>query len=209
MNEQDRKRAQLSKHVLTEILSGPCPASHQTEPVRLFRMAEPGTRVMSVDLFFGAGRIWISGDLRVTEDRGVISDLGYGLSWFAGQLYPDYLAEKFLRKRHVPTRAVAELMDRAERYFEDHCVDEPDEEDRQVKRALEEAAAQGEHGPCASSHELFELFGDLGLDTSDGAPGWGYDPDEVEWLSAIQQRFAELYTAADGSTSMRASCSLA
>lgn len=199
-------RDALRRHVLNEHVRAPCVDGSQREDVRVFRMAEPGTRMMSVDLIFAAGRIFISGDLRVTDHHGLVSGIGYGVDWFVatGPCDESYLAEKFLRKRHVPALAVAGVRDAAARFFEDRHIDgeEPTEEEREQKAALEEAAARGEGGPCASSHELYELYDGLEIDVSDGVPGWGYDPREVGWLAAVQQRFAELY-AAGGSTSIR------
>lgn len=196
MKTSESKALALSRHVLTEVEAG--------REVRYFRMAEPGTRVMSVDLIFADGRIFISGDLRITDAaNGVISALNYGVEWFVGKLGADYLAKKFLRKRHVPALAVEQVKDQAARLFEERFTEgeEPDEEAREAKNMLDAVANDGEGGRCGSSHELWELYSDLGIDTSDGVPGWGYDPNEVEWLAAVQRRFAELYAARE-STSM-------
>jgi hypothetical protein len=43
------------------------------------------------------GRLIITGDVYPGQ-RGVIGDLSYGISWFGGQIAPQYLAEKFFRK---------------------------------------------------------------------------------------------------------------
>lgn len=188
----------LKNHVLSK--SAHVTAADGSNVVQVFRMAEPGTRMMSVDLIFAANRIFISGDLRVTGDRGVVSDLGYGLAWFAGLNGEDYLAEKFLRKRYVPELAVEGLKDLAERYFADRFLEdeEPTDEAKWKKLRIDEEVERGTSGACCSQTELYEFFQELNLDTSDGVPGFGYDPAEVGWLAAIQQRFAELYAAEFG-----------
>jgi hypothetical protein len=45
------------------------------------------------------------------------------------------------------------------------------------------------------TYQLRDELEDIGYDTSDGIPGWTYDPNEAAWLCAIQQSFARLYSA--------------
>lgn len=189
MNDADqaRRMAELKSHVLTEIVSTP--------EVRVFKMAQPGTRMMSVDVVFTAGRIWLSGDLIVGDGRGVISDLSYGLNWFAGQLGADYLAEKFLRKRFVPELAICAMHTAIGDLREQHEGEEMPEMDAMRIRRLEEALEDADDHSGVTRHA--EAFHDFWCETMicyEGE-GYGYDPTEQGWLAAIQERFAELYAA--------------
>ena len=46
-----------------------------------------------------------------------------------------------------------------------------------------------------SDSRLYDRLHEVELEhlTDDGVPGWGYDPDEVAWLVAIQQCFRRTY----------------
>lgn len=72
--------------------------------------------VMSCYILFTPAGIVITGDLRV-ENHGVIAP-GYGKDWFAQDLEPRYLAEKFLRKDWIPQAAIEFWRDRLEEYKE-------------------------------------------------------------------------------------------
>lgn len=106
------------------------------------------------------------------------------IAWFAGDLSPDYLAGKALSKRWVPSLASASLFDLASD-MEDHDG---------VPETVADLRAIAANMPD-SEHEFAELLDNVGFDLSEGLPGWGYDPDEVSHLSALQRRFAELYLA--------------
>lgn len=69
---------------------------HNDDFCKAFRLRKYPDRLdMSTIILFTCNQIILTGDLRITR-HGLASDFGYGLEWFAEQLDPEYLAEKFL-----------------------------------------------------------------------------------------------------------------
>ena len=95
----------MSGHVLVPLLneSGFC----------AYKMWKPGTNILSTLITFTPCGIVLQGDL--TPERNGSASRGYGEEWFSGDLYPDYLAEKFLQKRWVPEEALKKFR----RYLEE------------------------------------------------------------------------------------------
>lgn len=88
----------LKDHVLVEVPTG---------DIRTFYLKRPEkSRMMSALLIFSPEGIIICGDLRI-GDHGVVSDYGYGLDWFAGELGEDYLCSKFLKREWQSEVAMA------------------------------------------------------------------------------------------------------
>lgn len=180
----------------------------------VLRNVERSTRIDSCRIIFTPDGIVICGDLCPGDGNngGLVSDLGYGLGWFAGELGSDYLCSKFLRQKFVPQLAMKEIESWVDaindrRYDAEDKVSEIEdgEGDDMFSACLDDSNAQeridalediiykldcnemGEHG-------LHEALGDLDCDyVCEGVPGYGYEPRDENLLSAIQRRFAYLY----------------
>lgn len=181
----------------------------------------PDTRVMSTNMMFVENRIIVFGDVAVVRG-GVISDIGYDLNWFARHLDYDYLAEKFLKTKWVKEYAIewwkeqlvqykeelAQLQTELQDAYELEFPYEPRDwrvcgkrfENINIITALiefieqiaqEEVTADWiyENQPAYRRESRFYTY----FDSSDGFGGYGYDPNELGWLYAIQHRFAEAY----------------
>lgn len=155
----------------------------ETEQVQSYYIKQPKTRMMSTLVTFTPEGIVLQGDF-TPEHNGSASCIGYERAWFAGQLSPEYLASKFLTHKWSCEVAVEKL-----RWM---ASDEYDLDNRETRRALLELA---NHVECSEADQsvIYERFLDLGLETADGIPGWGYDPNEAARLVAIQRKFAELW----------------
>ena len=157
----------------------------------------PGNgRMGSFMVCFTSEGIAIMGDWAPCH-HGVCSVSGYGRRWFAGELSPSYLAEKFLRKVWVPEYAAEELRDPSGWLREDL-------DDDQLSR-IDELCGRLEGGDLAHEcmgarfyDDLSEIDHDL---VSDGIPGMGYRPGDLGMLVAIQRKFAELHAAEELSLS--------
>ena len=165
----------LAGHELTVVADTPL--------VKCFRMAKPGTRVMSVVITFTPEGIVIQGDF-TPERNGSVSCIGYSLAWFAGRLGGSYLCEKFLTQRYVLELAVAELRDPQSHWREDATPDQLAGLDECARRV-----ADYYYGP----ERLYDALADLGYPCDEGTPGFNYDPKESAALHAIQKRFSQLY----------------
>lgn len=171
-----------------------------------YRLAVPGTRDGSCEVIFSPEGICILGDL-VPCERGVISSREYNGWWLAGATNPAYLAEKFLTKRWVPELAAQAIEDWLTSGDESLLAQgrpfkrDEDGESELLGRIVD---APGELRYGERGEEwLLELCDDIEREIGvrvhdDGMPGWGYEPGEVELLSAIQKRFAELWRAGAG-----------
>ncbi len=154
--------------------------------VRAWYLRRPSEgRMMSTLVLETPEGLVICGDL-CPRDRGVVSDLGYGAAWFAGQLSPDYLCSKFLRKEWVPEAAAEKLLDLIA-----EAVTEGD-------LSAEDAATHG--AEVRNEHDLTpdrarEIFENAGLREFTDYDWNEYDPNDTRWLIAIQRRFAALYHA--------------
>jgi hypothetical protein len=163
-------------------------------PVQTFRMRRPDTSVYSVCIIFAENRIFITGDIMLGEKgQGVISSFGYGLGWFTGQLGWDYLASKFLSNNHWDEHRAAEwCREMAEDYKKGSMTD--DEEESKSK-ALEYDRLAGQLDDISLDvNEFYSALKEIDEGWDDSCPGYGYDAAEAGWLSAIQQRFAQLYS---------------
>ena len=126
--------------------------------------------------------------------RGVVSDLGYGLSWFARSSgSPHYLASKFLADDFHPELAAeglranaAQIKREAEEYPDDA---DPEVVADQIER-LNDLAASVE-AEEEGKHAVWELWSDIYGDT-EGCPGWGPNPRDFRLLVAIACRLKAL-----------------
>ena len=173
-------REALAGHVLCPVLdSGDFTAFH------LKRVGEG--RMMSTLIVFTPEGIVIQGDL-TPERNGTVSNYGYGLGWFCGQLGEDYLCSKFLEKKFVPEFAMRGLryeilQQRRDGYLEKDKARELWDSMRWLDDPI-------------SPERTYKFWTDeLRNDSGEGCPGYGYEPGEAGWLCAIQQRFSELYNA--------------
>lgn len=149
-----------------------------------YYIRKPGTRIMSTLILFTPEGIVLQGDF-TPEDHGSVSAHNYKLGWFAGELSPLYLCEKFLQKKWSREVAVEILRDPQSCWREDQ---EP-----AVLGKLDDLAQEVEH-EVAAEEEIYDLLTDLGFDCCGDLPGWGYDPTEAVSLCAIQRKFAQLWT---------------
>lgn len=69
-------RAELAAHRLRQV----CNAGG----VRVFRMAKPGTGQMTIDLAFIGERTVVTADALFGSAHGLVGELSYGFTWFAG-----------------------------------------------------------------------------------------------------------------------------
>ena len=78
---------ELSRHFLYQVVD--------TVDVQAYYLKRPGgSRCMSTYIMFTPEGIMITGDL--CPHYGVVSNHGYGVGWFSGQLSPSYLCKKFM-----------------------------------------------------------------------------------------------------------------
>lgn len=160
----------------------------RTPNVEMYYLREPDQgRMMSTLIMFTPEGIVITGDLSPgPRSAGVISDLGYGIDWFAGRLDYAYLAEKFLDKQWDSEYSADVLRQhtKAGGVYEDWS-----KENKNAVRDVAQCCENGEIGP----HQLAEELYNLGDKDVDGMPGSTYSESDLVWLSAIQQTFAKLY----------------
>lgn len=163
--------------------------SEVTPKTRTFRLSEGNKRCMSCLITFTPEGITISGDI-TPIGRGVTSSLGYGIDWFASELSPDYLAEKFLERKFVPEIAAEEMKD-PENWVQESLLDMEDDREQKIAELndLINDVECGEVGP----ERLGDRLLDIGISPYDGLPGYCYHPNELAILVSIQRRFAALY----------------
>ena len=173
---------------------------------RAFMMKQRGYegRMGSTLLMETPEGVVITGDLCPRANtRGVISDLGYNLGWFAGTSSADYLASKFLEKgwhaelaqRDMEVMAKAVL---AREYDDAEWAeildgdDPPGERRRELAKQLRSLGRRADDmGGVSFMDEYHTEIHDDFEDT----PGVGYDPDQLKMLCIIQSRFSVLYNA--------------
>jgi hypothetical protein len=156
-----------------------------TEGVRVAVMRREGTGVYLVQICETPTGLTITGDLLIT-DLGVVHARGKSLAWFAGELGESYLAEKFLQKGWNVGLAREDLQ----------VIAQNDDPDAQVEpltlACLNEELRRDREDElrrcCAAVAEEMQL---------ERTPGFGYDPVEVGWLAAVQQRFSALWRERD------------
>jgi len=180
-----------------------CELSEVSEKTQSFYLKIPGEgRMESCLVTFTPEGIVIHGDLTPCRN-GVISCYGKGINWFRGELSPCYLAEKFLEKGFHAKEAAKEMRDHQ------HWIHGDPEDDLSTPLTAEdwekeviELCDDLEYGDC-THQDLYEWLSDRDIDTDD-IPGWTYNPRDVKLLSAIQERFAELYNAMRASETTKA-----
>lgn len=160
----------LARHQLTELVAG--------NGIRAFSMSRPDSRTYSVLLLFTPEGIVLMGDLQI-EGRATVSQFGYGLDWWAGEMDEAYLVSKFLSKKWLPEKAMADLRECAE------AAETPKQQARFA--ALLDIDTQD---------ELMDLALTIGVscDELEGV-GMAYDPTAAGWLCAVHQRFRKLWGA--------------
>jgi len=153
----------------------------ETDKVQVYRLAKPGTRIDSVQITFSPEGIAIQGD-QCVAGNGVCSSYGYGRGWFAGQLAPSYLAEKFFPTEWVPALLEGNLRDAvADRDAWGLTPAQIDD----VLELLE--SNDGLHqAEVMNALDWWDDIWELGI---------GRDPNYVRRLSAIQRAFAAKYAA--------------
>ena len=197
----------LEDHELRRLVSV-TPDFPKARPTEIWWMQRPGTSMMRVELVFAPSGIVLLGDLTPTRN-GVISRAGYGISWFGSKQSEGYLCSKFLEETWVPSKCAAYLRELLANETEEAvpvdwgnlangATEEPElheeltAEQAELLRNLVSDLGRGE----ASEGMVYDEMSRVGFSMDDGIPGYDYDPTAAGWLCAIQQRFAELYTAA-------------
>jgi len=145
-----------------------------------------------------AEQIIITGDL-CPGSNGILSDFGYGVGWFGRKQSEEYLCSKFLRREWVPDAAL-----RALRYALQEEIDSSDRDDSDVRATRIEALTEaiddigdeptGESSVARTSEAFYEFWNETFGDSPENQ-GMDYNPRDAGWLCAIQQRFAECYSA--------------
>lgn len=158
----------FSRHVLEVLV--------ETEHVQCYRLREPGTRNCLIQITATPEGICIQGDYTPEDRHGTCA--AKPLAWFAGDLSPDYLAEKFLHKGWHAELARTDLK----------ALLDAGEIDAGLYTTLTGATHDGEAA-------FYTTCTEVGRDPVDGVPGWGYDPNAVYRLSKIQRTFACLWAA--------------
>jgi hypothetical protein len=194
----DNYRKQFADYTMTE---------HGAEPARIFHLRKPGWGGMEgVDIVFlgsdTVDRIVITGDLCPNDNQGCVSNVRYGLGWFARPQGGKYLCGRFLRETWVPECALAGLRDALAEQRRILAEDEPDANERRdvEKRigALEEAIEAAALGDSDDPTRSAEAFSDWWCDTFNDGPedtGYGYDPRDEALLVVIHETFVRLYAA--------------
>jgi hypothetical protein len=200
-------RRLLEKHVLTEVpaLVAGTRIFYLHPPDVTLRGTRPGRRMLTTCFIFSPEGIVIVGDVSVRSCKnGVISDFGYGLEWFAGQLGEDYLCEKFLRRVWHPYHALEYLKSVRDDQVADLARDDFEgdrDEKNEVVDQLNISIARGTSDDDLAQEEFYELLAAIQHDPEGG--GYGYSPDEADLLCALQQRFSAAYALLPQETEKR------
>jgi len=144
----------------------------------------------TVILFHHEGII-LTGDLKPGR-RGVISDIGYGLEWFAKDFKGsgEYLCSKFLEKtwqNEVARQDVWRLHQEA--------IEESKEwgDDSLMLYASKWKRMHGEWDDFWTETHVFEHAVEIEQDAWEYHLGWDYNLADAGWLTSIQIQFSELY----------------
>ena len=193
--------AQYDKSLADTVLTEEMP-NGALDPYRAYRLAKPGTRINSVRIIQTPEGVLLAGDLTPNDNRGILSDTGKNIAWFAGDLPGHYLCEKFLRKAwHADLAALTlhrwlkegeDTWGQSLDIYQTSPVAASWEGKISYRNAISRAARLLECDDM-EARELYEMIGRYGYDTGDGIPGYGYDLRDVALLCAIQGRFAHLY----------------
>ncbi len=165
----------------------------------VFVMKKKGTSVRKVQITFTPEGIAIQGDVGLgPSNHGVCSGPGYGLRWWVSLLSEGYLAEKFLHRCWTRERALEECEWRRDEAARELAAEEAKEDEERIteqKAMLKtwDIVIRGLDGGDFGESDLYSALDEAGYDCSDGAPGWGYDINDMGWLAAIQQTFKRLW----------------
>lgn len=147
-----------------------------------------GGRMMATLILSTVEGLVIMGDL-CPGQNGAISCLGYGAGWFGGRLSEQYLCSKFMGRVFVPEIGDEALRHRIIEARRGGAVSK--DSARDAYNATRDAVANG----ALSGDRAYDIHTNIaGLQDFESL-GYDYEPGEAGWLCAIQQRFAELYTA--------------
>ena len=197
----EQLRKQYDKSLADTVLTEEMP-NGVLDPYRAYRLAKPGTGSNSVRIIQTPEGVLLAGDLTPNDNRGLLSDMGKNIAWFAGDLPGHYLCEKFLRKAWHADVAALRLRHWLKEGTDDwhtsldiyqtnphpRCA----EDMIQYRNAISRCARELEHENMEAA-ELYDMLCEYGYETGDGIPGYGYDLRDVGLLTAIQSRFAKLY----------------
>ncbi len=149
------------------------------------RMGIPGDGIYAVHLIEFANRICITGDIRLGGNEcGIVSNVGYKLSWFAGQLSEGYLCEKFSLSREWQWKVAVEEINT---YIKDEGGWYRDNADK-FRKFIK---SPGWKYDVPTEAEFYEFMTDLGDDCCEML-GYDYPRGQAGWLCAVQQRYSEL-----------------
>lgn len=163
-----------ANHVLTPLI--------ETPPVKCYRVGRRGERNYSFLVTFDPEGIVLQGD--ITPEPNGSTSRGKDLWWFAANLSPDYLAEKFLQPRVTVERAKYDLDTML-----DDLLDDPTDWNVGAAAAIRRAQRQVDNGDLdGAAHTLNEE----GLN-DERSLGFGYDPQQVVVLAGLQRTFSRLW----------------
>jgi hypothetical protein len=174
----------------------------KTDKITAYYMKVLGQgRMMSTLLLFTVEGIVIMGDL-CPDHNGVISCLGYDLSWFGSYKSEDYLCEKFLRKEFVKELALKSFKKELLRVRHEQpyqlrptrkMYSYPNSWDNYLSKERARELWDWADNDCdeLDESEVYSKWGEI----SDQSPEdwYGYNPNVASWLCAIQQKFSQLY----------------
>ncbi len=182
---KDFRQMALADHVITQLYD----TGEGANPRHVgFSLKRPGTGAFGFEVHFTGYGIFLQGDLSPVRSGGFGCRQYKTLGWFLGELSSGYMAAKFLEKGYRPELAASDL-EGLMQDNEDWGISEKSLSD------LKEIVAELRLGDLVSDSRLYDRLHEVDLEhlTDDGVPGWGYDPDEVAWLVAIQQCFRRTY----------------
>ena len=166
--------------------------------VSMYLLKKPGTWNYSCQITFSPAGIAIQGDITPEDNNGSCSR-GKSLEWFAGELSPDYLASKFLRRKWSEELCKRDLNRRIGEAQELYEVQKADNDERAEDTSAELEQLHRLHlAAFFGEHNFYQACEREGFDDGDDLPGWGYAPQEVAILAAIQQTFRRLYWEWEG-----------
>lgn len=189
---------ELSEHVLEEV-------SAPGDKIQAYYLRRPGEgRMMSTLVLFTPEGIVLMGDL--CPDRGgthgVVSNFGYGLGWFTGQLSEGYLCSKFLHEVWQRDAALKDCRYQVHQHLQDARAQELGSAERKADRkrakAWREILQDLEHEVIFSSESMYNAMNEHDLYDGEYVPGYDYGWTDAGWLCAIQRRFSELWHAKIG-----------
>ncbi|MBL7954403.1 MAG: hypothetical protein JNJ91_05150 [Flavobacteriales bacterium] len=145
---------------------------------------EKGGRINSVMILFTPEGIVIAGDHAPTR-TGMVSNIGYGIEWFAQEQGGEYLMEKFGQDRVFrPDMAIAWL---------DEYVKEAAPKDVPDAYEIIETRKTLSTGDMAEWEFIGWISDNLPSDAFSGLNIYGYDLNATTKLEAINARFTALY----------------